>query len=356
MFLHDPQHTGRSPYRGPQEGKVEWLFDAGHNVYSSPAIAFDGTVYFGAENKKFFAVNPQGTQKWSSVGGGGDSSPLVANDGTVYCYATDGTGNTYLHSYQPDGTLNWRFQLVGWEPLSSPSISKDGEIIYIASKSLYAIRKNGTLYWEFRPDTTDACHYSLAMSPDGATLYVPGYCALYAVDSSGIVKWKYAIQGPSNPAVDNDGNVYLGGGPDQVLSLSSAGAVRWIRSGIYWGYEDPGPVIGRDGTIYIAGSRLYAFDHVGKLRWSYPIPARSQCVPAIDSSGVLYLGTLTNRGPADSVNFLIINPNGTLRWQMSLRSPDGSVPDIDSRPAISSDGKIYVGSDRARGFHLYKIR
>jgi len=47
MFLHDPQHTGRSPYRGPQEGKVEWLFDAGIWVYSSPVIDLDGSIYFG---------------------------------------------------------------------------------------------------------------------------------------------------------------------------------------------------------------------------------------------------------------------------------------------------------------------
>ncbi len=363
MFLHDPQHTGRSPYRGPQEGKVEWLFDAGHNVYSSPAIDVDGTVYFGAENRYFYAVSPAGTQIWSALGGGSDSSPLIASDGTIYCYGGGASQtDTYLYSYDQDGNLKWQFVVAGWEPLSSPSISIDGETVYIASVYLYAIRKDGSLRWQFRPDSTEECHYSLAMSPDGATLYVPGFKALYAVDTSGVLRWKFEApfagpHGPtSNPAVDNDGNIYVGVTPSSVFSLSPAGAIRWQLDDVLWGPEDPGPVISRDGTIYITGSYIHAIDYAGKLKWKYPISPISQCVPAIDVDGAVYVGLATARTPADSINFLALNSNGTLRFQLSLRSPDGSVPDIDSRPAISSDGKIFVGSDRPHGFHLYKLR
>lgn len=338
---------------------MEWLFDAGHNVYSSPAIDVDGTVYFGSENRYFYAITPSGTQKWRG-GGGSDSSPLIASDGTVYIYGgVPEGGSMFLYSYDRSGNLNWKYDIGLFQELVAPSISKDGQTIYLAAHYLYAINKDGTLHWKLTvPDSTDESFaYSLAISPDAATLYVPGFVGLYAIDTGGTVKWHFRRGTPvSNPSVDNDGNIYLGVNPGSVVSLAPSGTVRWERTDITWGPEDPGPVIGRDGTIYITGYALYAMDYAGKLKWQHPFPHISQCVPAIDSAGTLYLGRSTTREIADSTNFYAFNPNGTVRYQMSLGSPDGTVPDIDSRPAISSDGKIYVGSDRPHGFHLYKIR
>jgi outer membrane protein assembly factor BamB len=355
MFLHDPQHTGRSPYRGPQEGKVEWLFNAGSPVYSSPAIDQDGSIYFGCENRYFYAVNPEGSQKWSILGGGSDSSPLVSNDGSIYCYGRGASQiYSYVYSYDRTGNLNWQYTVDELEPLSAPVISKDGNTIYVAAQHLFAIASDGTLRWKLAPDSTDQCHYSIAVSPDGATLYVPGYKALYAVDTSGILKWKFS-RPTSNPAVDNDGNIYFSSGG--FFSLTSSGVVRWENDDIIAGGEDVGPVIGRDGAIYILGRALYALDYVGKLKWEIDMSIVSQCVPAIDIDGTLYFGRITDQSnPADSINFMAVNPNGTLRFQISLKSPDGTLPDIDSRPAISSDGKIYVGSDYPHGFNLYKVK
>lgn len=359
MFLHDPQHTGRSAYRGPQEGRVEWMFNAGFTVYSSPAIDFDGTIYFACFNEYFFGVTSSGIEKWRSWGGGGDGSPLIASDGTIYIYGSGASQlNKSLLSYDRSGNLNWEYVIGVSQALSSPVISRDGEMIYLAAKFLHAIRKDGSLHWKLLPpDSSDAAYYySVAMSPDGATLYVPGFKALYAVDTSGSVRWKFSCTSPGNPAVDNDGNVYFGEGSGRVYSLSSNGAVRWTCNDIFWGPMDPGPVIGRDGTIYITGQALYAIDYAGRLKWKHALPGSSQCIPAIDSAGTIYLGRATLRTPADSVNFLAVNPDGTLKFGLSLRSLDGTVPDIDSRPAISADGSLYVGSDRPRGFHVYKIK
>ncbi len=345
---------------GPQGGKVEWLFDAGSTVYSSPAIDLDGTVYFGCDNRYFYAVTPSGNQKWAAPAGGGDSSPLIASDGTIYIYGGDvAQQNMCLYSYDRSGSLNWQYSVGQFEALTAPSIAKDGQMIYLAAHYLYAITKDGTLYWRMSvPDSTDeSFHYSLAISPDGATLYVPGYAALYAIDTSGTLKWRFKRgYSPSSPAVDNDGNIYIGIGPESVISLAPSGTVRWECTSIMWGPEDPGPVIGRDGTIYITGQALYALDYGGKLKWKYPLHYFSQCVPAIDSAGTVYVGANTTRTALDTVNFLAVRPNGTLKFQLSLRSPDGTVPDIDSRPAISADAKIYVGSDRPHGFHVYKIK
>lgn len=359
MFLHDPQHTGRSPHHGPQVGRVEWLFDAGHLIYSSPAIDQDESVYFSSLAGSAFRVSASGGLLWQSLAGRGESSPTIGHDGTVYLFGAASTaGTTALLAFDRDGAVKWEYGIGPSVSLCSPSISKDGQTIYLAARDLYAIATNGTLRWRLEKDSTeDGFRYSPAVSPDGATLYVPGYRTLYAVDTSGIVRWKFAHSPPvSTPAVDNDGNIYIGAGSQYVYSLSSAGGVRWVSIGISWGQLDAGPVIGCDGTTYITGRALHALDYAGKLKWKYALSELSQSIPAIDSAGTIYLGTNTTRAPSDTVNFLALNPNGTLKFQMCLRSPDGTIPDISSRPAIGVQRTIYVGSDYPHGFQLFKIR
>ena len=49
MFKHDLNHTGLSPYdTSSNNGILKWKFQTGGNVYSSPAIGSDGTIYAGS--------------------------------------------------------------------------------------------------------------------------------------------------------------------------------------------------------------------------------------------------------------------------------------------------------------------
>jgi outer membrane protein assembly factor BamB len=357
MYSHDPQHTSRSSFRGPQQGVVEWLFNASNSVYSSPAIDEMGMIYFEALNHAAFAVTASGSQTWSVPGGGGDSSPLLDYDGSVYFYGIAGPLSFGLYSYDRSGKLNWQYTIAVVKSFTSPSISMDGKTLYLAADTVFAVRRTGQVRWKTILPDNDLAHYALAISPDGATLFVPGYNGIYAVDTSGTFKWKYSLPvTPSDPAVDNQGNVYFAMGT-KLYSLDPNGVVRWVYDGIDRINEDTGPAIGIDGTLYTTGAALYAIDKSGGLKWAYTLPAPySQCIPAIDVDGTIYFGRNTTRTSADSINFLAVNPNGTLKFQMCLRSPDGTVPDIDSHPSITGDGKIYVGSDRPHGVHVYKIR
>jgi outer membrane protein assembly factor BamB len=365
MFMHDPQHTGRSPYRGPQLGQMEWRFNAGYLVYSSPAIGLDGNIYFACLQNAFFAVAPSGSEVWRRAGGWGDCSPLVGSDGTIYVYGIEiaSLGPMHLYAYNPSGDLKWSvpIQAIRYGGTASPVISKDGGTIYIAMDTLYAVRKDGSFAWKFLPDSSAWLWQEPAFSPDGSTLYVSGRSGLYAIDTSGSLKWKFPIvplsynHVLSTPSIDNAGNLYFAC-QNIMYSLNPDGTVRWTFSISPNGPFTP-PVIGRDGTIYFVGECLYAFDYVGKLRWKYTLAGPgSMSMPAIDIQGTIYFGRATNRLPADSMNFLALNPNGTVKFQVSLRNPDGTVPDIDSRCAISSDGRIYVGSDYPYGLYLFKIK
>ena len=79
----------------------------------------------------------------------------------------------------------------------------------------------------------------------------------------------------------------------------------------------------------------------GVLMWKYRCGDEIDSGPAISSDGTIYVGS-------DDGNLYAINPNGTLKWKYKT---EGGAPVVSS-PAIGSDGTIYVGSDDG---NLYAI-
>jgi outer membrane protein assembly factor BamB len=72
-------------------GQKLWLFQADAGVYSSPALAADGTVYTASAQRLYALNQATGEVKWdfARTYGGGASSPVVGPDGTVYFEAGD---------------------------------------------------------------------------------------------------------------------------------------------------------------------------------------------------------------------------------------------------------------------------
>ncbi len=56
----------------------------------SPAIGADGTIYIGSNDHNLYAVNPDGTKKWSFKAKNGMSMPSIGTDGTLYVGSLDG--------------------------------------------------------------------------------------------------------------------------------------------------------------------------------------------------------------------------------------------------------------------------
>jgi outer membrane protein assembly factor BamB len=95
------------------------------------------------------------------------------------------------------------------------------------------------------------------------------------------------------------------------------------------------PVIDNNGIIYFGGLDFFALYPNGTLKWQYPINGWSESCPAIDENGIIYLGTAYG----DPNYFYAIYPNGTMKWRYWI----GGGTNIESSPAIGTDGTIYFG-------------
>ena len=65
MLRHDLQHTWRSPYLGPSTPAVKWIYEFDISERSAPAIGADGTIYVRAYDHNPYAMNVDGTLKWT---------------------------------------------------------------------------------------------------------------------------------------------------------------------------------------------------------------------------------------------------------------------------------------------------
>jgi len=372
MFMHDPQHTGRSPYKGPQIGAVQWRFDATSWVYSSPVIDQDGTIYVGSSDHYFYAISPDGSVKWKYLTLGEIiTSAILASDGTIYVIAgvAPNASNSALYALDRSGNLKWNYQLHGFTSFCDPTIAKDGKTVYVHTGLGYnnpswlsAITSAGVLRWTLQQQGDSLFDvWSPAFSPDGTTLYVTGIKYLFAVDTSGTLRWEFYTGGDvSSPAVDNDGNVYITS--DKFYSINPNGRLQWSQIGSS-GNEPPAPSIGWDGTIYaslaetgLSGDYIHAYNKFGTPSWTQYVGGFSQGNPISDIDGTVYVGSVGRFLTPDSTNLYAINANGTYKFKVILRSPDGSIPDITSRPAIGSLNKLYVGCDKPHGQYLFSIQ
>jgi outer membrane protein assembly factor BamB len=199
--------TRLTPLPGPRApitaGTSLWIYDTGSGrSISSPAIGPDGTIYFGSDDARVYAVTAEWkygyyfrhygwilfvTNKWTfQTGGPVWSSPSVDGYGTVFVGSNDHT------LYALDGATGAQkavFQAAD-QIWSSPAIDSD-RVVYFASQDgiLHAV-------WFF----------------DG--------CFLSNICGSALFDWWSAPVGGltfSSPAIDSDGSVYVGGNLSHTL-------------------------------------------------------------------------------------------------------------------------------------------
>lgn len=237
-------------------GGVKWAYAITGSVWPSPTITGAGNVLVGGGTGQHgaFELDPAGALVWSvATGGDVDSAPAIGPDGTIYIGSTDSS----LYAVNPDGSLKWSYP--GAEALHTPVVGPNG-VVYVSGKpSMCAIDAKGKLLW-ITPTAQDAT--TPALAADGTVYTGDASGAFYAMDgATGHVKWQVALTpfDPANqPIVGADGLIYAGATDGTLYAISPDGTVKWKLAA---GSEIHGPVaMGADGTIYAgtADGRLIA--------------------------------------------------------------------------------------------------
>jgi peptide/nickel transport system permease protein len=237
MERHDAQGSLWTEAAGPTDTSVAWTFAAEAGGFSGgPVVAGDGTVYIGAKSGKLYALNPDGTLRWTiDVGQPLIGSPAVGPYGDIY--VTDAAAR--LSVYQPDQLLLWRFESKdATAATSGPVVAPNGTAYYALGNILQAVSLDGRALWQGK--IRQYLYIAPRLSADGSLIFLYNIAFRTADGSS------FALQlGSANPSevvnpmhvVGGDGQTYYYFGhsliPWQVTEkgVTAGSTVTWNYSG-----------------------------------------------------------------------------------------------------------------------------
>ena len=303
-------------------GAQAWNFTADDAVSGPPAVHSDGTLFFGSIVGTAYALNPDGSEKWSTTLGGAfgvSGTPAIASDGTQYWTDDNFLDAPTLTALNSSGGVVWTYQDGGQGAFTDPVVAGDGTI-YIgrnegASGTFVALNASGGEKWTYTtvgPPTAAAIasggtvYFGGGASFDGANLTVDGN--VYALNPNGSEAWKFPTGGliEHAPAIGSDGTIYVISGssnPDAdpdvgtLHALNTDGTEQW--SATLDGCAGGGPSVGVDGVVHapVLGCRfggsgqVEAFDASGNPLWVFQVTGEFKGVRGsipIASDGTAY--------------------------------------------------------------------
>ena len=337
MQSHDIQHTGCSQYSTANNPGAEiWRVrgDETGAVESSAIIDNNRIIYFGTmgADESLYALYPNGTIKWKFIVDGLIwSTPAIAEDGTIYVATWGGNYGGYLFAILPNGTMKWIF----WHVDSigcSPTIGSDGTIYFgTMAGYFFAVNPNGTEQW--RLYLGGSLISSPAIGTDNIIYIGTTSHYLYAVNPNGTIRWQFgAGQFKGNPSIADDGTIYAPSFDGYLYALNPNGTMKWQRT-TGPSIAGAGVALADDGTVYVGTELLRAYYPNGTLKWSANVQGDIYgTVPAVSADGTIYVSA--------GGSLVTVNPDGTERWRKQL-----TIAQIHSSPCIGEGDRVYIGSE-----------
>jgi outer membrane protein assembly factor BamB len=304
-------HNGLLYFVGPSgqilaqkadSGQIEWQRSLPTPLSASPALGSDGSLYLGGVNGTFYALNPDGSTRWSFTPDEPNSFRLggVALDEGKGVLYTGGTAEAIYALNIQTGQEVWRFKARA--PIDSAPI--------ITSKRLYVLALDQTLF---------------------------------ALDQiTGEYIWEFQTGQPISditPALTESGEIIIGSADTAVYCISRNGHVNW--SYLMGGGMSASPIIGPEGNVYTSSSdgNLYAFDFQGNFLWKYNVGASIQAAPVVDLEGTVYVGT--SQGKLYSVF-----SDGSPNWEKEVNGG------VRGRLIIDDEGVLYGVTEQGQTFSV----
>ena len=336
------------------EGSVLWSFDtkgviASHPIEGNAVLGSDGTIFITSENK-IFAINPDGTKKWEySSEDWVYSSIAIGINGKLFL----GMNNKLCAFNAATGDKVWE-TVIGGEydhVMTTPAIGNDGTV-YTGSNngSFYAINnETGEIIWEFNAKAS-IDFVSPVIGSDGTVYFGTFEKKIFALYDNGTKKWEFNLSDISpNPtyspfAMGSDGTIYTGINSDLYAINPNNGSIIWHKQLEYSLVSHITPIVGCNDIIYVGGSgNLYAVNKNGSKIWTFDAKdegtgAAISTSPTLGNDGTIYFGVYY--GANMHKLFAVDINNQSVKWTI-LFTDQSDV--IKASPAISSDGKLYIG-------------
>lgn len=356
-------------------GDIRWRHYTGavRRVTSSPTIGPNGTIYFGSENGKIYALASDSlglaNSSWPMDGGESKHQRRVGSVRISPSVSKENINNTVI----PGGRLELKPNVVGTVPLSFQWIFKGVNISGANSRVLtitnfqsshqgeYYLRvsnswgcvtslvanigiafPNGYKKWEAL--TQDYHRSTPAICTDGSIIYTAGNRKIFKVDK--VTGTKYTVLPEnkffSSPSVDLKGAAYaVCDGINNIGVLYSinikSGLVNWTNDSQRFGPMIRSQSISSDGMVFVSNfDTVIGYDGLtGVAKWFFSESGLQVGPPSIDSDGNIVLAG--SRG--DSVIMVIDRVTLNKKWEILEKDGDNF-----SSTAIGSDGTIYAGS------------
>ena len=358
MYQHDPQYTGRSNYKGPQNGQIinEFTF-TGFAEFSGILVSKNNEIYFTALNLSSLnnpsvllsKLNANFNLLWNldvSLNGSTEimAKPILDYHDNIYTGAYAG----YLISSDSSGKVNWNYDTneVITCGFAGINLDKYGNIYFSTTNSFYKLDKLGSKLFEL-----SEYHSSpIVFDPYGTNLFcINNSNGLDALNLNGDLIWHYPFTSYWSPIpiCDSDGNIYLSENDSTFISVDSKGNLRWK----YFIERENGnnsndriethsvSAIDKNGNIFFRTIySLYSLDYSGKLRWFIELPDAEGSTLLCDVEGTIYTATFGWDNTSGARLYSISN-SGVINWETSFGT---GVYIRGNSFALSSDGSLFI--------------
>lgn len=257
----------------PATGIENWQFTGGTNHYIAPPLATDKGIYAPNTDDNVYALNLDGTLAWTKTLDGEVWTQPIFDMDCECLYLS--TLDHFVVSLNPeDGSIIWQSEELGGSVLGVPALSAE-KVLYVGtfgSEIIALNAQNGSELW--RAPTDDMIWSGPTLVED--RLYVGDKSGnFYAFSASdGRLIWKVTadkLDGPiiGSPLVDGE-TIYFGTEDGTLFAMDTSGNVKWKQT--VGGPIYPSPRLAGD-LILVAPMKvdelLIAFTKDGARQWSF---------------------------------------------------------------------------------------